>query len=326
METLTYSVYIPNVGDHISINDVDCVVRRHEYNPYQNNQVDSILVESTQSKEIVSLVIVKGTWKVDYGECDTITIDTKTKKNTRTVKTTVKPNIKPDSSEELVVGDEGVFKKAEVETGSKKRTGNITIYPFVVVEVLKPNSRVLVNFGSDFPEDLYEQDLTVKPGRKSTNPPEKQKKKQPTSDIDMTTPGLRILSLRTDDTWCFTKFARLLSQDSIEFDKFGPPVVKPKAKVTTKPAKKTKLVNGHLPLPEKIGGLATTPRSKLPLKSNSTVTKDTLSKRLIPAPNLPKVTHKLPSVPKLPDMEVEEPQEVEEGHEQDPQENPEATD
>lgn len=185
MQTVTYQVRLLHVGDHLDINGTQFVVNNYENlsPPY-----DRMIIRNLTDNTLTRLVIVNGTWQPDFGNTFTI--------NFHDQQVTIQtPQITPQTPQ----AQRGIFHEAERVFGSRRKTGKIIDYPFVISTIVS-RSEIIVDFGPNFSDTKYATYATDTRGVYTV----------------ATSNGIRTLTLRQDGTWVFKGKGKLYSGDSIE--------------------------------------------------------------------------------------------------------------
>jgi hypothetical protein len=213
MQTLSYQVFIPDIGANVTVNNEEYFVENYDSS---DKYIDRLVIKNKLTKEAMCLVTVNGKWQIETTQEDQISI------NEDAISTLKDLEIQPE------IGDKGSFIHAEHKLGTHKRTGEVTRYDFEVIGIIDIDSKIVIDFGIDFPRELYPQDLKLAPGRK-TRALRKQTNKLPRikannfSDIenlglDLSNPGLRIVTKRKLGLWLFKGYPRLYAGDEIQFE------------------------------------------------------------------------------------------------------------
>lgn len=182
MQTVTYQIRLPNIGEHLDINGTQFVVDNYENSspPY-----DRIIIQNLNDNTLTRLVITNGNWQPDSGDIFTINFATSI--------------ITPPITTPQINAQRGIFHETENVSGSRKRTGVIIDYPFTITTIIS-QSEIVVNFGSSFPDHKYPT-ASVKEGGIH----------RPIGNN-----GIRTLTLRQNGNWVFKGLSKLYAGDSIE--------------------------------------------------------------------------------------------------------------
>ena len=196
MQTLTYYVYLPNIGEHLDINGIGFIVNNYENITPPH---DRIIIKNVNSGEFTRLVLVNGKWKPDDGNVYTVNFHGIVPVKEETILTTGQTNdmIRNNILQQNV--QKGIFYSADRAPGSTRKLGTTTPYPFSVVKTINP-SKVIVDFGPNFPPYIYSVTTINNAG----------------IAVPTDNGGIRTLTKRQDNTWAFMG-RKLYSGDMIEF-------------------------------------------------------------------------------------------------------------